>query len=204
MPNTRLPDEVQEFSLQVLHTRRLYELPKFNQLGLLSIIFWFIPVKINIIKLCVTCLTSILKHISKVQGIEFNYPSGNPAHPEVMKVINHRPSDSYELGYTGNIKRIKPCVVIMRTFFSAQEQWFKRIVFSLPRPEPRLRRRDPYRYTTPLPGLPDAAYINPIKECADILRTAKKNLVQSEKLRLGIYCSRRLSRDRFHLLLLPR
>jgi hypothetical protein len=64
--------------------------------------------------------TGILKHISKVQGIELNNPRGNPAHLRVMKVIYHHPSDSYELGYAGNIERVKQCVVIMRTFFSTK------------------------------------------------------------------------------------
>jgi|GEM_PF-5278924 len=37
--------------------------------------------------------------------------------------------------------------------------------------ESRVRRRDPYRYTTMLRGILASAYINLIKQCAGILRT---------------------------------
>jgi len=77
------------------------------------------PVNIRNIKLCATCLTSIyimkLKHISEVQGIVLNCLSLTQL---ILKaeVIYYPLPPLYELGATGNIKPIKQCVAIMRTF----------------------------------------------------------------------------------------
>nr|DAE30328.1 MAG TPA: hypothetical protein [virus sp. ct5rm7] len=112
---------MQDFNITGITTRTIPASPVYQPVN--PIQFWSIPVNIGTIKQCAACLTSLTKHIGKVQGIGLSLPrtkrllSGSEGD-------RPSPSDSAEDVHAGNIGNIKLCVGIMRTFIflSAQKR----------------------------------------------------------------------------------